>query len=418
MDIGSTIIFIGILVFLAHFFDWLFSFVRIPDVLLLMCIGLLIGPLLNIVPVDFLGEMGNVIVVLTLVIILFEGSIKLKLTSLKEAALGTIGLTFASFLLTMSVVGLVLFEFANFHIISSFLIGAIIGGNAAAIVVPLIEKIKIKESSKTTLFLESGISDVLSIVFTVALIASLEVGFFQINSFLIGTAKTLFISTFIGISAALAWSLLLNKVHNIQNSAFSTPAFVFIIYGIAETMQLSGLIAVIAFGIVLGNIPALISSIREKHKFLHSILHPQPLSTKELSFFREVVFLIKIFFFVFIGISLNFNDLTIIMIGLLLVIIVFAVRVFVVLFSIPRSTLKFDASIMSVTIPRGLAAAVLALIPLQRGIEGGVLVQDIVYSVIFFSILFTSILIFLLHNTGLTKIFEKFFPDFLNNKEE
>ncbi len=418
MDIAGTIIFIGILVFLAHFFDWLFSFVRIPDVLLLMCIGLLVGPLLNIVPVDFLGEMGDVIVVLTLVIILFEGSIKLKFTSLKEAAFGTIGLTFASFLLTMSVVGLILFNFANLHIISSFLIGAIVGGNAAAIVVPLIEKIKIRDSSKTTLFLESGISDVLSIIFTVALITSLELGFFEISSLLTETIKTLFVSIVIGISAALLWSLLLNKVHNIQNSAFSTPAFVFIIYGIAEAMELSGLIAVIAFGIILGNIPSLISSIKENHKFLYSILHPQPLSTKELSFFREVVFLIKIFFFVFIGISLNFSDITIIMIGFLLVIVLFAVRVFVVSFSVPRSTSKFDASIMSVTIPRGLAAAVLALIPLQRGIEGGALVQDIVYSIIFFSILFTSVLIFLLYNTGLIKVFKKFFPDFLDDKEE
>jgi len=44
-------------------------------------------------------------------------------------------------------------------------------------------------------------------------------------------------------------------------------------------------------------------------------------------------------------------------------------------------------------IPKGLAAAVLAGIPLQKGIAGGQIIQDLTYSIILISILITSVMI-------------------------
>ncbi len=418
MELAITIIFIGLIVFLAYFFSWLFSFVRVPDVLMLISIGILIGPILNIIPPNFLGEAGDVVVMLILVMILFEGSIRLKFQHLQKAILGTIGLTLVSFFLTMAGVGVLLWQFAQIEIISSFLIGAIVGGNAAAVVVPLIEKMKIKEESKTTLFLESGLSDVLSIVFTLALIASFQSGKLHISSIFSDIGNTLFMAIIIGSISALLWSLFLNKVHNTKNSAFSTPAFVFIVYGITEALGFSGLVSVIIFGVVLGNIPLMISSLKEKHKFLHALLHPQPLSTRELSFFCEIVFLIKIFFFIFIGLSLNFSNSEILLLGFLLTIFILVIRVISSLLILPKTTPVFDASIISVTVPRGLAAAVLALIPLQRGIETGKIIQDITYSIVFFSVFLTSILIFLLYNTKVRRFYKTLLPGFSPDPKE
>jgi len=415
MEIALPIIFVGLLVFLAHFFAWLFSFVRIPDVLLLMCIGILIGPLLGIVSPDFLGEAGNVLVMLILVLILFEGAIKLKFVTLKKAMLGTFSLAFVSFFLTMFGIGYLLYHFAGFPLIPSFLIGAIVGSNSTAIVIPIVQKLKIRDESRTTLFLESGVSDVLSIVFTLAFIASLEVGIFHIDAVISDVLITLFAATVIGGFFAFLWSLLLNKVHNIQNSVFATPAFVFIIYGITELFGYSGLISVIVFGIVLGNIPFLATSLRERNYFIYKILHPQPLSSRELSFFSETVFLVKIFFFIFIGVSLNFTNIPFLLLGFLLAIFIFAARIPAILFSIPKSTPRFDTAVMAVTAPRGLAPAILALIPLQKGLVGGEVIQEITYTVIFFSILLASILLFLIYNTKIRKIYEYLLPGFAPN---
>jgi potassium/hydrogen antiporter len=418
MEIAFSIIFIGLLVFLAYFFAWLFGFLRIPDVLMLISIGILIGPILNLVHPTFLGEAGNIIIMLILVMILFEGATKLKIQSLKNAILGTLSLSLISFLLTMAGIGLLLWKLTGLPLISSFLIGSIVGGNAAAVVVPLIEKIKIKDESKTTLFLESGLTDVLSIVFTLAFVASFEIGELYIDSVVFSIVNNLLMAIIIGGIFALIWSLFLNKIHDIKNSSFATLAFVFIVYGITESFGFSGLISIIIFGIVLGNVPLMISSLKKRHKFFYTVFHPQPLSGKETSFFCEIVFLIKIFFFVFIGTSLNFANFSVLALGLLLTIFIFAIRIPAVLLSLPKVTPKFDTSIVSVTVPRGLAAAVLALIPLQKGLEGGQLIQDITYSIVFFSIFLTSVMIFLVYNTKVRKLYEFIFASFSSNPKD
>jgi NhaP-type Na+/H+ or K+/H+ antiporter len=59
--------------------------------------------------------------------------------------------------------------------------------------------------------------------------------------------------------------------------------------------------------------------------------------------------------------------------------------------------------------PKGLAAAVLASLPLEAGIAAGQTIQDVTYIVIFFSILACSILIFLLERTAFSRAYRKLF---------
>jgi NhaP-type Na+/H+ or K+/H+ antiporter len=61
---------------------------------------------------------------------------------------------------------------------------------------------------------------------------------------------------------------------------------------------------------------------------------------------------------------------------------------------------------MSTIVPKGLAAAVLATIPMQQGIAGSELIKDIVFSVILFSIVFTSVLIPVIEkSTGMQRFY-------------
>ena len=68
---GSVLIFLGILVFSAHLFSMIFSKKKIPDVLLLLVIGVLIGPVLGFVTPEDFGSVGSVFTSITLVVILF-----------------------------------------------------------------------------------------------------------------------------------------------------------------------------------------------------------------------------------------------------------------------------------------------------------------------------------------------------------
>ena len=63
---------------------------------------------------------------------------------------------------------------------------------------------------------------------------------------------------------------------------------------------------------------------------------------------------------------------------------------------------------MSGIVPKGLAAAVLATIPVQRGIAGGETIQNIVFAVILFTILFTSILVPVLEKeNAISRLYKK-----------
>src|SRR4030042_2717471 len=77
---------------------------------------------------------------------------------------------------------------------------------------------------------------------------------------------------------------------------------------------------------------------------------------------------------------------------------------------------------MAVMVPKGLAAVVLASIPMQQGIVGGDIIKNITYGIIVFSIIFTSILVLLLEKTPLPNLYARIltpaWPRFGKKKEE
>ena len=51
------------------------------------------------------------------------------------------------------------------------------------------------------------------------------------------------LAAMLGIMGAFLWSILLRRMRLLQNTVFTTPAFVFIIYGVVELLNYSGPIA-------------------------------------------------------------------------------------------------------------------------------------------------------------------------------
>ena len=133
---GLVIAIMGLLVFAAHLFTEIFSRKRIPDVLLLMIIGLVIGPILHWISPDALGGVAKIFTTITLVIILFESGTKLHFDTLLNSIRGTIKLTTINFFVTMGIVALLAMIFERFDISTSLMLGAILGGTSSAIVIP------------------------------------------------------------------------------------------------------------------------------------------------------------------------------------------------------------------------------------------------------------------------------------------
>jgi len=401
--VAQVIAFVGILVFLAHLFSSIFSRTRIPDVLMLIIIGICVGPVLGLVTPTEFGSIGPVFTTITLIIILFESGIALKLNMLRSALGGAMILAPLSFFLTMFVVAGLAIWLTDLEVLAAFILGAVVGSTSEAVVIPLVRQLKVKEETQTLLSVESTVNDVLSIVITIALVQAYTAGTFEFASVSGKLIASFIVALIFGIVGALIWSVLLNKIHILKNAIFTTPAFVFIIYGGVEILGFSGPIAALAFGVTIGNIETIRIPIFKTATMKEAV----GLNETEKVFFSEIAFLLKTFFFIYLGISLELITSWFIILALIFTVVAFILRIPAVKASIRKAVPKKDLSVMAVMVPKGLAAVVLASIPMQEGIIGGDIIKNITYGIIVFSIVFTSILVVLLEKTPLPNLYDR-----------
>jgi len=406
MDIALSIVFIGVMIFLSHYFSALFARTKIPDVLFLFIIGIIIGPVIGIIQPDHFGALGKIFTTITLVFILFEGSMGLCMNTIKNSWKGTVKVSLYNFFATMTVVGILAYSISSLGILASLMLGAIVGGTSSVVVIPLLGQLKMDKGPKSILILESAFTDLLCIMFALAFLEALKFGEFNLGSMLGRILSSFIMGGLIGVGGALVWSYLLEQVRTLKNSMFLTPAFVFIVFGISELLGYSGAISALTFGYTLSNLNLFSFKLIEKY----IAQKPISLNEQEKAFQSELVFLLKTFFFLYMGISMQFTNIWGLFIGLLITLVLFFIRIFVIRQGAPADTCRKDAALMAAILPKGLAAAVLASIPLHEGIAGGELIQSITFNVIIFSIFFTSILVFLFDREP--KIF-KFYARFL-----
>ena len=219
--------------------------------------------------------------------------------------------------------------------------------------------------------------------------------------------SSFFVAAILGVIGGIAWSVLYPHLKTIK-SIFLTPAFLFIIYGVVTLLGFSGAIAALAFGITLGNLHSfsIVKWLPSSH------VEQVELTPNEVTFLSQLVQLLKTFFFIYLGLSIILTDTEALKIALVITLILFVVRILIVRFFIPKSIPVWDASIMAVMIPKGLAGAVLAAIPLQMGVKGGLFIETTTYGIILFSIMACSILVLLLEKTPVKKLYALFFRNF------
>lgn len=401
MPTALTIVFVGVTIFLSHYFATLFSRTKIPDVLWLFTIGLLLGPIGGLVHPENFGAVGPVFTTITLVFILFESGIDQRLEPLINSLSGTAKITTYNFLGTCLVAGAIAYFYTDLGLLRSLMLGSIVGGTSSAVVTTLARRFPMSERSSTILVLESAFSDVYTLAVPLTLLAAYKIGKVDV-AFVTGQMIAAFIlAAMLGIAGAFFWSILLNRMRTLQNTVFTTPAFVFIIYGIVELLNYSGPIAALAFGITLGNIDVLGPPI------MKNVISRRPIALNdyERAFFSETVFLLRTFFFVYIGISVRLQDWWLIVLGAGITLVLFLMRIPIVRLAVPKATPLKDAAFMATMIPKGLGAAVLASLPAQQGIEGGEIIQSVVFSIILCSTLLTTVLTFLVDKTLLANVY-------------
>lgn len=403
---AAGILILGLLYFLAHGFTAMFERTRIPDVFLLMVLGILAGPVFGVLSLEDFGRLGPLMTTLALIVILFDSGARLRLTDIRVAVRDIAFLGGASFVVTMVLATLIARGLGWLDWPQAVMLGAAIGGSSSAVVIPMARQLGVREPTATMLVGESALTDVLCIVALFATVQAWREGVVSVGGIAGSVAATLGLAMVLGVAGAAAWLLFLRMVRRYPNTLSTTLGFALVLYGLTEFAGYSGPIAVLAFGIALAN---------QRELRLHRVTFADPNETtitrEEHAFHGELVFIFKIFFFVYLGLAVRFSPGEAAL-AILVTAAAFLARLLLTRLLLSRKAVWSDAAVTSFMIPKGLAAAVIAAIPLAAGVPGGEVIEATVYQVVFLSILVTVVLVPLGGRPGAKSFYQRFFRTF------
>ncbi len=387
MEVSYLFAGIGMIILIGFLGTLLFERTKIPDILILIFIGVFIGPILSTYTsfgilddpqvVETLVTIAPYFAALALVIILFDGGLHLHLEkTMKKLGLAIIH-TGIGFIGSMVVTALVCFYLLNMDFIIGLLLGAIIGGTSGAVIIPLMLKSCAHEDTRILLTLESVLTDVFCIVTALIFIEIISGTSLDTGAMIQRLLSSFVLAGFIAFLFGVFWLMVLKKMEGKQFAFMVTIAALLALYAVCEFIQVSGAIAALIFGLVLSNKDEIARILKFKGSFV--------LDDHILQFHSEVSFLVRTFFFVYLGMTFtfaispeSFNGLanfvpewiswssllififllSLIFCGILLVRYIAATVTCAI-----HKDVKEDKSYMTTMMGRGLAAAVLATLP-------------------------------------------------------
>ena len=370
MSTLTILIVLPLLIIFSYLFDIISRKTKFPAVILLMFTGIIIrtgttlygftefGFLENLIPV--LGTVGLILIVL-------EGALELDI---KRDKLPVIlkGFFAAGIILVLNVLGvyLLFYHFLGIGHQAAVIFAIPLSIISSAVAIP--SSASLFERDKEFVVYESTFSDILGIM-----LFNYAIRQFETNQTMISMESIvglgLQIIGVIVVSLFITYCLfqLLQKIeHHVK--FFLILALLVLVYALGKFFHLPALVTIFIFGLFLSNVKTLLPDFMKRNLDLEETkkgLHEFHILT------AESTFLVKTFFFLFFGFSINLSEFTTIdpfLYGLLIFSVMFGIRY--VYFT--TTTFKFKPSPLVFISPRGLISILLFLqikeIPFMDGI--------------------------------------------------
>jgi len=166
--------------------------------------------------------------------------------------------------------------------------------------------------------------------------------------------STFSVGAVVGAALGLCWLPVMHRVRKEQYSYVLTLAVVFLIYSLTESWWGgAGALSCLMFGLVLGNGKKVLKMIKYSGRGFE-------MDTETRQFHSLTSFVIRTFFFVYLGMMVSFQKIEFILIGVIVLLVLLLVRYLAILLSTYRGGFeRDDKQTMAVMMPRGLAAAIL-----------------------------------------------------------
>jgi cell volume regulation protein A len=264
---------------------------RVPDIIVLLLIGITLGPVLHWINPQHFEGLISILGTLALILILFEGGLELRLRQAMRYFPAGLLLAFLSFGLSLALVAVIGRWLLHLQWTDCLLLGATLGCTSGTIVIPALQQIETPDPVKTTLTVESSLGEVVAVLLVGSLLKSNGEGS------LLGNLATDFshhiiVSFLVGFIVAAVWSKLWPKLAGMPNANILNLGVVLGVYAVGDYFHGSGLLAALIFGVTLANLPRTPHMTRQ--------------GARMMAFHAEFSFLVRSFFFVLLGVVAQF----------------------------------------------------------------------------------------------------------------
>jgi len=321
-------------------------------------------------------KLAQTVGILALIIILFEGGLQTKWSTVKPVVVPSIFLATLGVAITSLVVAAAAKFVLDVTWFEGFLFGAIVGSTDAAAVFAVFKGQNLRERLRATLEFESGSNDPMAVLLTLTFVELLLLDKSFVHFWLIGSFFwQMGIAAILGFVIGKLTAMAINRI-NLDSSGLYPVfalAFALLTYSLTSLVGASGLLAVYVSALVIGN---------SEITFKHSIFR----------FNEGFAWMMQILMFMILGLLIFPRDLfvpNIILNGLLLsAVLIFIARPVAVFIS----TIKMGFSLkervfISWAGLKGAVPIVLATFPLTAGLENSQLFFNVVFFVVLTSAL-------------------------------
>ena len=371
----------GVTIFLGVAGEAFFKKTGIPDIAFLMVLGVIIGPVLGIIQTDTVLEIVPYFAALALIIIMFDGGLNLDIKQIMKTAHFALVLAILGFILSMVIVTMLAHYGLGWEWLDSILLSSIVGGSSSIIVFSLVRQIHVSEETKSMLSFESALTDILATIVAFIMFEAVLSGRFDLDLLGVTFGNAVAVGLLLGLGVGIPWMYVTTKLSNAQHSYMLTLGILFVLFFLARSFGESGALTALVFGLMLGN----------RYRLSRYLKFKLPDISTDDTMHNQLTFLVRSFFFVFVGLLASFGQIEYIIFGIIATLIIYFGRTILTKISLTKKFSQLDRKVTSVMIPRGLAAAVLATFPLTLGLPNGEAYPQIVFFIIMASVIITTI---------------------------
>ena len=384
MDLN--ILLLGLIILISFIGYILFKYTKIPESLFMIFIGLAVGPVFKLVDQSAFITYMPLVSTITMIIILLDSGFSLTLEGTVKNLGKAIRLTILVLIFSTALISTFMYFVMGWDLFQALFIGSISSGTTTIVIVHLLTRFNVPDIVKDTLILESIFNDVTLITISVILLQIIKIQTFDLGQIVVSFLGPIAIAFILGLTFSLMWVGILWKLYRGDELIYIfTLGALFTLFFVVEVMGGIGALAILIFSLTLGNLPTIINTIQDELILRKRVLSEfqletfQFLSQRFTNITREIKhteihfsFIIKNFFFVYLGIIFDLENLNYIsiVISIAIILLMLVSRYLSVRISaLFDSELKKFTPLMTMMIARGFTATFVALMPASKGIE-------------------------------------------------